>query len=516
MGKRSPKYKPPREDGLLTAAFYGRVSSNLQKVEESIEQQRDHCYRWAAQNGHRIIDEYTDEAISGTKNDRPQFNEMIARALSKERPYDTIIVWNSARMARNTLHALITRERLKANNVSFVMQNIHIDEDDEEAAALLIPMIHAFDEVTSIRIGNDVRRAQRARAERGEWVGGTPPLGRLAHRKIVNGRPFKTLIEDPDTAPLVRRMYDMADNGYPAERIANTLSHEGFRTRKGKLFGRNSVVKILNNESNKGDLVHGLQSKSNKHPVIRVEKAFDPLVPRELFDRVQEKLAERAPHKTRKTRRNHPLTGILKCAKCGDRMKTNRSTSIYAYYICSNRGKPAPYGCDAKGIKMLTIELQVKDAACKKILTPQNMNRLIAIIDKESEKLQENSHKTLRSLDQQLQTNAQEKSRLLKLVKENEFLDSSVIAHELSELQEQQYLLIEAKIQEEIEVNRHTRIVQSKNKIIAFVAKLKEDISTGDRTKLREILHAICDHITAEKDKHVTIHYKIPIPPRRL
>ena len=57
MAKRKKKPIPPTEDGIPTAAFYGRESSTMQ----SIEQQRDHCYRWAAQNGHTIIDEYIEQ-----------------------------------------------------------------------------------------------------------------------------------------------------------------------------------------------------------------------------------------------------------------------------------------------------------------------------------------------------------------------------------------------------------------------------------------------------------------------
>ena len=43
MPKRKKKPMPPREGGIRTAAFYGRVSSTLQNVDESIEQQRDQC-----------------------------------------------------------------------------------------------------------------------------------------------------------------------------------------------------------------------------------------------------------------------------------------------------------------------------------------------------------------------------------------------------------------------------------------------------------------------------------------
>ena len=236
---------------------------------------------WVAQNGCKIIDEYIEDPVSGTREDRPRSNEMVARALSKERPYDIIIFWNSARFARNTLYALLIREQLANHGVSLVMLNMNFDETDEEVAALLIPLMHAFDELTSIRIGKEIKRSQRTRAERGEWVGGTPALGYRALTTTRDGKPFKTLEIDPEWAWLAKRMFEQVDEGYPTDRIRRELEHEGIRTRKGAFFARCSILKILHNEGYTGTLIHDGDSTNPRYPPIRFENAWEPLISKE-------------------------------------------------------------------------------------------------------------------------------------------------------------------------------------------------------------------------------------------
>jgi DNA invertase Pin-like site-specific DNA recombinase len=513
MRSRKNRSRPPREDGLLTAAFYGRVSSNLQKVEESIEQQREQCYRWAEQNGYRIVEEFIDQAVSGTREDRPEFNEMVAKALSNGMPFDAIIVWNSARMARNTIYAMVTKKQLDDHGVKFHMLNVPIDEDDEEVAALVYPMIHAMDEVHSIRTGNEVRRAQRARAEKGDWGGSNPPLGYKVQKETKNGRTSRILVIDPEWAWLVKRMYEDYDSGIAVNRLRIQWDSEGIRTPKGKFWANTTITNILKSEVNKGTLVRGLKSnKRKKLDPVRFEEAFDPIVSKELWDRIQQKMADRAPHKPRETVRNHPLTGLLRCAKCGGRMDPDGKSPEKSYYYCINRRKPEPYRCDARGIPMAQAERKAIEGVTS-ILTPEHIEELIATLESETEEARRQQGQNLERIERHLEKNQHEKSNLLRFVRQNDNIDDSVIASELVDLQRQHKQLVESKICEEIELNKRTRVPNARDQIKAYVGKLRMGISIDDPSKVREVLKTFCDHITGEKDKHLTIYYNIPLPP---
>ena len=516
--KRKTTAMPPREGGIKTAAFYGRVSSTLQNVEQSIEEQYEQSKRWAAQNGYTIIDRWADEAVSGTREDRSQFNQMTAYGLSKSKPYDAIIFWNTSRMARNTLYALMIREKLESHGVRLVTLNMQLDEDDPEVSAILIPMMHAIDEVQSIRIGIDVKRAQRTKSENGEWVGSVPPLGYLVNKiPTENGRAFRTLEIDPKWGPIVLNIFEKYAEGTSANALRVALTQDGLTTKHGGFFTNSTLKRILKNEAYKGLLVRGRDS-TNKYPTIWVNNAWPAIVSKELWDKVQRKIAERAPHQQgRETNRNHALTKFIRCHKCGAKMDamTNLKKGVfYGYYICSNRRLPEPWHCDALGIPMKPLENRVLKLISSDILTAGHMEELITILESEQKNARRQQGTNLKRLEQQLEQNANEKNNLLMFImRNNSTVNESMIAGQLAKLDNQKDQLLEAKIREEIELNKRTQTVNAKAQIKAYVENLREDLDTGDPIKIREVLTAFCDHITAEKGGHTTIHYSIPMPP---
>ena len=81
----------------LAIAYY-RYSSHAQN-ETSIDQQRDAAQKYADAHGLKIVKEYADEALSGTSDDRPQFQLMISE-VARMKPA-ALIVWKTDRIARN-------------------------------------------------------------------------------------------------------------------------------------------------------------------------------------------------------------------------------------------------------------------------------------------------------------------------------------------------------------------------------------------------------------------------------
>ncbi len=83
---------------MKAAVLYARYSSAAQ-TELSIEGQIHVCEKYAAQNDIRIVRHYIDRAISGTSDNRPQFQQMIAD--SRHREFEIVLVYKLDRFARN-------------------------------------------------------------------------------------------------------------------------------------------------------------------------------------------------------------------------------------------------------------------------------------------------------------------------------------------------------------------------------------------------------------------------------
>jgi len=82
----------------MNIVIYARYSS-AQQTEQSIEGQVATCKEWAERNGHIIVDEYIDRAMSGTNDNRPRFQQMLKDAKLKK--WQGVVVYKLDRFARN-------------------------------------------------------------------------------------------------------------------------------------------------------------------------------------------------------------------------------------------------------------------------------------------------------------------------------------------------------------------------------------------------------------------------------
>ena len=97
-----------------TAASYSRVSPEGQ---QSVLAQLEMIRRVADEHGLRVAREYEDEGDGGVTDDRPGFQRMIADALSPERPFDTIIVYDLSRFPRSPSDLTRYRNQLEGAGV---------------------------------------------------------------------------------------------------------------------------------------------------------------------------------------------------------------------------------------------------------------------------------------------------------------------------------------------------------------------------------------------------------------
>ena len=88
--------------------------------EDSIKAQHQENRNTAREKDIPVVREYQDNGLSGLSSDRPGFQEMMAEALSEEKPFDTIIVQDIARLSRIPSDFILNPKQLEEAGVSLL------------------------------------------------------------------------------------------------------------------------------------------------------------------------------------------------------------------------------------------------------------------------------------------------------------------------------------------------------------------------------------------------------------
>ena len=108
---------------MKTAAIYARYSCDNQ-TEQSIDGQLRVCEEYAQRNNIFILNTYIDRAMSGTNDNRPDFQKMLKDSNRKE--WDYVLVYKLDRFSRNKYETAIHKKTLRDNGVKVLsaMENI--------------------------------------------------------------------------------------------------------------------------------------------------------------------------------------------------------------------------------------------------------------------------------------------------------------------------------------------------------------------------------------------------------
>ena len=312
---------------MKTAAAYLRVSTERQD-EYSLDSQLKLIRDFAAKNDYIVPDEFVfvDDGISGrTAAKRPEFKRMIAWAKEKDHPFETILVWKFSRFARNQEESIVYKSMLARSGVDV----ISISEPLAEGpfGSLIERILEWMDEFYSIRLSGEVKRGMAEKLSRGEVVT-VPSFG-----YDIDG---KTYVPNADAAT-VRRIYGEYLAGKGMQAIARELSLEGVRTRRGNPPENRWVEYILTNPVYIGKLRWSKDGKSNYQRggdasgSFLTDGNFEPLIPLEQWEAVQERIAEQKAGRSKYERREQPvdwmLKGLCRCSACN-------STLVYTSTAC--------------------------------------------------------------------------------------------------------------------------------------------------------------------------------------
>ena len=344
----------------MTAVIYARYSSDNQR-EESIEGQIRECTAYAEKNDITIVKHYIDRAISAKTDNRPQFQQMIKD--SDKKLFDIVLVWKLDRFARNRYDSARYKTQLKKNGVKLMSATEIISEGPE--GIILESVLEGYAEYYSADLAEKVVRGQTENILKGRCNGGRGTFGYT----LDSERKFHI---DPLASPFVLESFTKYRDGLTMKEIRDWLNENGIKNPVGGEFTYNSVEHMLKNRRYIGEL---------KFRDVVVPDAIPPIVPLELFDDVQEKIAKnkKAPAR-RKAEDDYLLTTKLYCGKCGALMFGESGVShtgkMYTYYKCAAAKKKKT--CDKKAVRKQWLEDLVVNETMKLVEDDASMNAIIA------------------------------------------------------------------------------------------------------------------------------------------
>lgn len=479
-----------RMHGALILARYSTDNQNPDTIEVQVTKCREYCESQALP----ILGIFADEAVSGMKDTRPEYERMMAQL--RQGLGDTVVIYDQSRMFRKMTAWFAFRDEISALGASVVsITQPTIGKDLRDPTNFLTEGSMAlFNQIWALQSRQKTMEAMRHMAKNGQHTGGKPALG----YKVQGGR----LVICEEEAATVRRIFSEYASGKSYAAIIAGLNRDGLKTKRGNAFGANSLHDLLHNEKYIGTLVYGqspyredgtrnTHSKDGQN-AIRIENAIPAIIDRETFDAVQErmKLNKRQQGGRPPKKRDYPLKGKVFCGGCKSAMTISTSKGNYDYYRCS--GKKRLHNCSATPISVDYLESRVAEAVRAVLGSPQETDGLIRILRDQAERHQTAAVARLQDLIKQDREISAKLNHAVDAVLGG--LNSPTVQSRIRELEQQK-----AEIQRDLKA-----------------LKASVDKTAIPEQRLRELLSQVIQSATEDISLILSIVYRVEVSPDSL
>lgn len=311
--------KKPKELKVTRVAAYARISSDKDAAFHSLEAQTDYYEKYVAKHPDwQLIGIYSDNGISGTIVDRPEFQRMLTDC--REGKIDLVISKSITRFARNTVVLLEAIHELTDLGIDcyFEKEQLHSISPDGELLLTLLAM-YAEEEARS------ASENQKWRIKK-KFEKGQPWTGRMLGYRLGNGK----LEIVPEEAKIVRQIFSDYLSGTSVLAIAKSLNAQEIPSPTGKIWGRTSVHSVLTNEKYTGNMIlqktyrpdfRTKKGKINRGEIAKYEvtDSHEAIISEEDFAAVQERLrlSQKNTAAGSTGDAKYLFTGLIKCGYCG-------------------------------------------------------------------------------------------------------------------------------------------------------------------------------------------------------
>jgi site-specific DNA recombinase len=521
------------------AAIYARVSSEQQAQEHTIASQVEGLRRRVVEDGLELEESccFLDEGHSGAVLVRPALERLRDRAAA--RLIDRLYVHSPDRLARKYAYQILLIEEFNRCGIEVVFLNHEIGDKPEEQLLLQVQGMVA--EYERAKILERSRRGKLHAARSGSVsVFSKAPYGfrYISKREGHGAASFEIISSESRVVVSIFEWYALENNSL--SQICDRLNKEGILKRNGRPgWDPTAVWDILREQAYKGEALYCKSRVGEYRPrlrpahgqpafprrprsIIQTDTAEQIVIPvpaivtPELFDAVQEKLAE-----NRSRRRRHEpgvrflLQGLTVCGKCGyayvgkiqNKSKPNAEARSYGYYFCTGTDRFRWGGvrtCANRPVRMERLDATVWDDVSSLLSDPA---RIQQEYERQKNQAPAKEPRRLKEIAQEILKLRRGISRLLDLYQDGD-LDKAEFEprhrrarRRLSDLEAEASSLAEERSQAD---GREATLGGFKQ----YAERVKRGLGSADWSARREIIRTLIKRVEIS-DEEVHIVYRI-------
>lgn len=314
-------------DTTLKYIIYARKSREDKGGQAlSLESQIRELKEYANKEKLEVV-EILQESQTAYKPGRPIFAQMMD--IFYKRLANAVLVWKPDRISRNALDGGRFIQAIDDGKILELRTPVERFRKDDNRVMLYLHM--GMSNEYSKGISVNVKRGNRQKYSRGEFCGAAP-LGYL-NAKVGESR---NIVIDPEKGPLVKKLFEEYATGkYCVRQMVELAEKWGLRSIHGNKIVKSGMHLLLSQTAYYGEFRHGGEPHAG---------TYEPLITKELFDKVKDVLRDRS--KPRKRTWEHTYRGLLRCGECGCAITaetkhkhykgTNRDAD-YTYYRCTKK-----------------------------------------------------------------------------------------------------------------------------------------------------------------------------------
>ena len=375
----------------MNVAIYARVST-AQQAEHgySLETQIDLCRKKAEEIGVTSIKEYIDDGYSGAYLERPALDAL--RDAIDNKMHDVVIVYDTDRLARDTMILLLITEQIENSGAKLMFVNTTYDTTPE--GQLFFEIKGSFAKYERMKIQDRFARGRRGKLRRGFPIMDSHVFG----YDFIDG---KYVINEQE-ADVIRLIFDYYINHVGGQKnIIKMLQDKGIPSPQGTPTWRASVIcNLLKRQMYTGDYyaqkVYRKKTGINKTTDIKrdpsewIPMSCPAIISKEIFEKAEEKRNRNKIQKIRESKYQSLIQGVAYCGICGRKIafKHHHDKSKignYDFYKCNSLIKPNK-PCGNRTMQSYIVDTMVWDIIEKVCYNEKMMKKYLALHQEEAKR----------------------------------------------------------------------------------------------------------------------------------
>ena len=395
----------------MRAAIYTRFSSDRQRQTSSEDQARN-CRRRIEAEGWQLVEHYRDEAVSGSRRDRPAYQRMLKAAQARQ--FETLLVDDLSRFGRDQVESERAILRLEFGGVRIIA--VSDGYDSRSKARKVYRGVKALmNELYLDDLRDETHRGLEGQALKQFWAGGKPYGYRLVRikdpvQRDAYGEPLTvgTRLEvNTETVGIVREIFTRYADGWSPRAIADELNRRAIASPGSAWRGRkvrrlsgwlgSAVKAILTNALYRGEYVWNATTwqkdpDTGKRRIVKrpqsewVRHVIPELriIEESVWARVQARHAaamkaganvregiKRAGHRPGRNPA-YLFSSLLKCGVCGGSMVIVGGQGKWKSYGCATHKEGGPHACgNGLTAKLPVVEDRLLQRIKEDLFTPE-------------------------------------------------------------------------------------------------------------------------------------------------